>query len=280
MDPAPLTLDLAFQPVANPRPRCLTAAQLAAYNTHGYLMPFDAFAPGEADRNRAYFDDLLGTMRRHNDGRDAYAINGYHTRCKGIYALATHPAILDRVEDLVGPDIIAWGTHFFCKMPGDPRAVHWHQDASYWPLSPARTVTAWLAIDDADEENACMYFLPGTHSRGRLPFHTPTTPGVLWQEITDAGQYGTPVPDVLKAGQFSLHADMLAHGSRANTSTRRRCGLTIRYCPPDVVPLDAGWGQNAILCRGACANPRWRFPPPPQGEDMTNPTPPKVIGAN
>jgi len=53
-----------------------------------------------------------------------------------------------------GPDVIAWGSHFFCKQPHDPRKVAWHQDASYWPLTPARTVTVWLAIDDADIANA------------------------------------------------------------------------------------------------------------------------------
>jgi ectoine hydroxylase-related dioxygenase (phytanoyl-CoA dioxygenase family) len=242
-------------------------------------MPFTIYDALHAERNRAYFDYLLADLRAHNDGRDAYAINGFHTRCKGIYELATHPAILDLVEDIVGPDIIAWGTHFFCKLPGDPKHVHWHQDASYWPLSPARTVTVWLAIDDADVENACMHFLPGTHQHGHLEYKKPETPGVLNQEITNINKYGQPVPDILKAGQISLHADMLAHGSGPNQSNRRRCGLTIRYCPPAVEPVDRAWGGNAILCRGTCSNPLWSFPAKPLGEDLAG-AKPKVIGAN
>lgn len=275
-----MKIDLNFKPVDNPHPKTLTPAQVVAYNEHGYLKPFRVYNALEADRNRAYFDYLLAEMRAQGDGRDAYAINGYHTRCEGISAMARCPAILDLVEDLVGPNIIAWGTHFFCKMPGDPKAVHWHQDASYWPLTPARTVTVWLAIDDADVENACMHFLSGTHRRGHLEYRTPDTPGVLWQEITNVEQYGPPVADELRAGEISLHADMLAHGSSPNTSARRRCGLTIRYCGPEVVPVDAGWGANAILCRGVCDVPHWKFPPEPCGNVLRFDQSPKSIGGN
>jgi hypothetical protein len=274
-----MNIDLSFAPVNNPNPKRLTPEQIAFYNEHGYLMPFTIFEGAHAERNRAYFDYLLAEVRLHRPAADSYVLNGYHGRCKGIYELAKTQAILDIVEDIVGPNIIAWGTHFFCKVPHDPKHIHWHQDASYWPLSPARTVTVWLAIDDADVENSCMHFLPGTHRRGHLEYKKPETPGVLWQEITNVEQYGQPVPDILKAGQISLHADMLAHGSGPNKSSRRRCGLTIRYCPPTVEPVDRGWGSNAILCRGNCDNPLWTIIAPPAGEDVAGPKP-KTIGAN
>ena len=74
------------------------------------------------------------------------------------------------VKDLLGENVIAWGSHFFCKMPGDGKRVSWHQDASYWPLSPSKAVTAWLAIDDADVENACMRYIPGSHLLGHLTY--------------------------------------------------------------------------------------------------------------
>lgn len=272
-------VDYSFAPVRTAAPRVLTDEQIAFYNEHGYVMPFSVFEEAEVARNRAYFDYLLAELRVQQPNRDAYAINGYHTRCEGIHALVTDDRILDLVQDLVGPDIIAWGTHFFCKLPHDPKSVHWHQDASYWPLTPARTVTVWLAIDDADVENACMHFLPGTHRRGRLEYQEPDTPGVLWQEISDVAQYGEPVADALRAGQLSLHADMLAHGSPPNTSDRRRCGLTIRYCSPTVQPLTPHWGENAVLCRGASTSPHWTFPPAPRGNDLSG-RKPRAIGGN
>lgn len=272
--------DLSFAPIVNPAPQRLTTAQLAEYNERGFLRPFTLFTGADAERNRAYFDFLIGELQRQNPGLDTYAINGFHTTCAGLYDLVTHPVLLDHVQDLVGPDIIAWGTHYFCKQPHDPKLVPWHQDASYWPLSPARTVTVWLAIDDADVGNAAMQFLPGTHRLGHLPWKDTARPAVLNQEIQNIGQYGAPVADELRAGEFSLHADMLAHGSSANPSARRRCGLTIRYCAPLVRPLDPGWGKQAILCRGRDPYGHWQPVPRPSGEDVSLRPWQKPIGGN
>ncbi|MEI8196365.1 MAG: phytanoyl-CoA dioxygenase family protein [Phycisphaerae bacterium] len=273
-------LDLSFQPVVNLQPKVLTSAQLQAYNEQGYLFPFHVFTPTEAQRNRAYFDYLLAEMRVFNDGRDTYAINGYHERCRGLYRIATDPRILNIVEDIVGPDIICWGTHFFCKLPHDPKAVPWHQDASYWPLRPARTVTVWLAIDDVDEENAAMQVIPRTHDKGHLKWRTARTPAVLDQEIEDIEQYGKPVSIAMGAGQIELHADMLVHGSPPNHSARRRCGLTLRYCPPTVRPLKADWGANAILCRGQDTTGHWVHKVMPPGENVASQDKPISIGGN
>ena len=272
--------DLSFKPVVNDNPRRLTREQVRSYNETGYVMPFTAYSKAEIGGVRAYFDDLLAKVQAVRGDKDAYAVNGFHICCAGLYDIATHPVILDHVQDIVGPDIVCWGSHFFCKQPHDPRKVAWHQDASYWPFTPARTVTVWLAIDDADRENAAMMFLPGTHNRGHLRWRSVSRDvAVLNQEIEGADAMGTPVHDELKAGQFSLHADMLAHGSDANASARRRCGLTIRYCPPDVRSINPDWTRGAILCRGSGgAGPWWKYNGRPPGEDVTVIARP--IGAN
>jgi ectoine hydroxylase-related dioxygenase (phytanoyl-CoA dioxygenase family) len=165
-------------------------------------------------------------------------------------------------------------------MPGDPKHVPWHQDASYWPMTPARTVTVWLAIDDADPENAAMQFVPATHRLGPLEWRNTDKPAVLGQEIVNIGQFGKPVSDDLRAGEMSLHADMLAHGSSPNTSARRRCGLTIRYCSPQVVSLDPSWMTMSVICRGHDPTGRWANVARPEGEDLSRDGRPKSIGAN
>jgi non-heme Fe2+,alpha-ketoglutarate-dependent halogenase len=272
--------DLSYAPVAH-TPKTLSTDDVAFYNEQGYRMPFDVYEGDEMVKNRDYFDMLLKQVQETKHKKGSYAINGYHTRCQGLYDIVTDPRILDIVEDIVGPDFLCWGSHFFCKLPGDPKHVAWHQDASYWPLSPARTVTVWLAIDDADVENAAMMFLPKTHVIGHMPWKETKKEAVLGQELVDIEQYGDPVHDVLKAGQISVHADMLAHGSLPNISDRRRCGLTIRYCSPEVVPLDPGWADNAILCRGEDRFGNWVYPPKPNMDDMFEAKAPvKVIGAN
>ena len=135
----------------------------------------------------------------------------------GVYDILTNKRIIDCVADLLGEDVVAWGSHFFCKMPGDGRAVAWHQDASYWPLTPSHAVTVWLAIDDADLDNGCMKFIAGSHHSGHLTYRksSPEEHNVLDQTVPDAESYGEIVIDDLKAGQVSIHNDLLLHGSDA-----------------------------------------------------------------
>jgi ectoine hydroxylase-related dioxygenase (phytanoyl-CoA dioxygenase family) len=155
------------------------------------------------------------------------------------------------VSDLIGPSVVAWGSHFFCKMPRDGKTVSWHQDASYWPLTPSKAVTVWLAIDDADRGNACMKYIPGTHVLGHLTYklteNDPTN--VLNQTVPEVEKYGEPVYVELKAGEASLHSDLLLHGSEANASDRRRCGLTLRYTTGDVHAY-MGWHEKGVVVAG------------------------------
>jgi hypothetical protein len=224
--------------------------------------------------NRRFFDALLERVTAANDGRNSYSINGYHVQCASIWDMVVNPTILDYVEDILGPNFISWGTHFFCKMPGDGKAVSWHQDASYWPLTPSKTVTAWVAIDDADRDNGCMQVIPGTHRRGHLEFRpsAPEENNVLNQTIVDAESLGEPVCFDLKAGEISLHSDLLVHGSEPNLSSRRRCGLTMRYASVDVVALSPSWREGAILCRGHDPQGNWANIPRPDGDS------PEMVG--
>ncbi len=265
--------DLSFHPVKNDNPKTLTPAQIEHFNKQGYIFPLDVFDEEGARRNREYFDQLLEEVRQANDGRDQYSINGYHRKCAGIYDLATHPVILDYVQDILGPNFVAWGTHFFCKLPRDPKAVPWHQDASYWPLTPSKTVTAWLAIDDADRHNSAMKVIPGTHDKGHLQWKQAEGDNVLWQEVVNPESFGRPQYIELKAGQISLHSDMLVHGSDPNESDRRRCGLTIRYASMDVRATgDRQWNKNGIWCRGEDRTGHWSNLPRPEG-DRADPEP-------
>lgn len=271
-------LDLSFAPAAPRAPKRLSAAQIAHYNREGYVQPFDIFAAPEIGRLRAYVDRLIADM----GPGGAYGINCYQARLAGLWDIATEPRILDHVQDIVGPDIVCWASAILSKPPHDPRAVPWHQDASFWRLSPARTVTVWLAIDDADDGNAAMRFIPRTHDRGALEVQAAGGASVFHIETAGAEALGEPVTNTLKAGQISLHADMLVHGSLPNRSARRRCGLTLRYCPPGVRITDPDWarGVEAILCRGQDRSGHWRHHPRPGNDDIRATSSPHVVGAN
>ena len=249
--------------------RTLTSAQITNFNRDGFLAPLPALSDEETLESRRYFDQLLSTMKSMDDGRNAYAIMGYQNRCKGIWDLAMHPRILDYVEDLLGPDFVCWTTHYFCKIPGDERRVPWHQDATYWPVRPTDTVTAWLAIDDVTADMGPMRFIPGSHRLGKVDWHHAEGDVALQQEIPDAERFGEPVDDVLRAGEISLHTSTLVHGSEPNTSDRRRCGLTLRYIPSSATVKKGAEGTlaGAIPCRGDPGH--WKRNSRPLDDDLT-----------
>ncbi|TWT47966.1 Phytanoyl-CoA dioxygenase (PhyH) [Thalassoglobus neptunius] len=248
--------DLKFHPSTVQNPTRLSAEQVEHFNQNGFVRPIPIFDDAEVLKMRSYFDDLLEQVI--SSGGDSYSISSAHLKYGNVYDILQDPRIVESVSDILGENVVGWGSHFFCKMPGDGKAVAWHQDASYWPLSPSKAVTVWLAIDDADIENACMKFISGSHHSGHLTYR-PSAPGdhnVLNQTVENPEQYGDVVYDELKAGEISIHSDLLLHGSEANMSDRRRCGLTLRYASTDVV-AGLGWNEKGVLVRGSDSAGNW-----------------------
>jgi non-heme Fe2+,alpha-ketoglutarate-dependent halogenase len=257
--------DLRFHVVENDAPRKLSREQIERFNRDGYLKGLRIFDEAESQENRRYFDELLSRVLA--AGGTSYSISTAHLKYGRVYDLLTNPRIVACVRDLLGENVIAWGSHFFCKMPHDGRRVSWHQDASYWPLSPSKTVTVWLAIDDADAENACMRFIPGTHHFGHLTYRLTENDGadVLDQTVENAEEFGEPIDDELRAGEISIHSDLLLHGSEANESDRRRCGLTLRYCAADV-RAGMDWSQKGVVVSGSDPAGHWANPARPTAD--------------
>jgi len=257
--------DLRFHTLGIENPSTLTREQIAAFNRDGFLKALRIFNEDEIAAHRRYFDGLLERVIA--AGGDSYSISTAHLKYPEVYDLLRHPRIVAVVNDLLGENVIGWGSHYFCKMPHDGKRVSWHQDASYWPLTPSKTVTVWLAIDDADTENACMRFIPGSHLYGHLTWRLSEDDedNVLNQTIADVEWFGEPVDDVLRAGEISIHSDLTLHGSEANDSDRRRCGLTLRYCASDVRAY-LGWNAKGVVVSGADADGHWANPPRPMIE--------------
>lgn len=259
---ADIPRDLSFHPSTTRTPTVLSVEQVERFNREGYLKPLRIFDAAEIAEIRRYFDALLAKYVA--EGKDSYSISSAHLRHGKVFDVLTNRRVVAIVSDLIGPSVVAWGSHFFCKMPGDGKRVAWHQDASYWPLTPSKAVTVWLAIDDADPENANMRYIPGTHVLGHLTWKLSETDesNTLNQTVPDVEKYGEPVDVQLKAGEASVHSDLLLHGSEANTSTRRRCGLTLRYTAGDVRAY-LGWAEKGVVVAGD---------PPPHWSNRTRPT--------
>jgi ectoine hydroxylase-related dioxygenase (phytanoyl-CoA dioxygenase family) len=159
--------------------------------------------------------------------------------------------LLDVAQEFIGPDIALFASHYLCKPAGNGMPVLWHQDGSYWPLDPMNVVTLWLAVDDSTPENGCMRVIPGTqHLQLQQLKERKDVTNVLNSEIDASFVDESKAVDlVLRAGDLSVHHPNVIHGSNANPSPKRRCGLTIRYIPTRT-RITVPWGCDFLL-RGA-----------------------------
>ncbi len=209
------------------------------YERDGYLTGIEILSDEEVERYRAEFDAIEQSVGKR---ASQVGITNKHKENPVLWKLATHPRILETMREILGEDLLLLGTHFFCKYPDlNESFVSWHQDVTYWGLKPAKAATLWLAIDDADHENGCMRAIPASHRAGQLPHGVANQSGNLLsvnQEISaDRIDESTAVELPLRAGQASIHDGLTIHGSCPNHSkNRRRCGLTLRFTTPDVVP--------------------------------------------
>ncbi|WP_146525012.1 phytanoyl-CoA dioxygenase family protein [Novipirellula artificiosorum] len=248
--------DIQFFPAKNGAPASLRQDQITEWNETGYLCPLDVYDSGEIRDIRQYFDELLASEIA--AGGNSYSISSAHLKHARVWDMLTNPRIVGYVADLLGEDVVGWGSHFFCKMPHDGKRVDWHQDCSFWPLTPTKAVTVWLAIDDADAENGCMEVYTGSHTQGLLDFESSDAESnnVLDQVVKNPEQYGKWTRTPLRGGQISIHSDLLVHGSMPNHSDRRRCGLTLRYCPADVHAY-LGWNRKGVVVHGMADRQAW-----------------------
>lgn len=147
--------------------------------------------------------------------------------------LVSDERLLDVAEQFIGPNIALFASHYINKPPFSGRPVLWHQDGSYWPLDPMEVVTLWLAIDESTPENGGMRVIPSTHRLDLQEMQANTdVDSVLGSEIAvEHVDESQAVDLILAPGDVSVHNPTIVHGSSANTSPRRRCGLTIRYIP-------------------------------------------------
>lgn len=231
-----------------------TKAQ-AAYRQRGYHCPLRAFSADEAGRLRGRFLDYW----KQNDAQLASLLpreRGMmlietHLFLHWVYDLVTHPRILDAVESVLGPDIMAWKSQWFPKFPHDRTFVSWHQDAAYWGLSPPSVATAWIALSESTIANGCVRVIPGSHLEALPQRETYARDNMLsrGQEIAVAVDESRAVDFVLEPGEFSLHDIGIVHGSRTNESDTARIGLAIRYVAAEVVQ-QGGARDMVMLVRG------------------------------
>ena len=147
--------------------------------------------------------------------------------------------IISQVKKILGADIILWGMHVMHKSAKTGKKIPWHQDGTYWPITPKATCSVWIAITDVDTSNGCMQFIPKSHKRGMLEH-------LQEDKVQDDGELkgsldlkideksfdeNQSVNCIIKRGQVSFHDTYLLHSSNANFSEDPRKAIVLRYMP-------------------------------------------------
>lgn len=233
----------------------LSQAEIDAFQRDGFVLPEFRIPQRLVDCMRDSVDALIA---RNPELRPEQLVNPHLAAWNNLpnpyRACAFDPGLLDLVEQVLGPDIIFWSSHLLCKPAGDGQAIPWHQDGEYWPIRPPATLTVWVALDRADEENGAMRMLPQSNASS-LP-HVIVARSHFRQEIPSESIDESRAVDVVRdPGQISLHNIRTVHASRPNASGRRRAAIIFRYMPATSV-----FERDATLLRGKVTYPIWDTP--------------------
>lgn len=246
----------------------LTPEQLESFRKNGFIGPFDLYDSEEIKQSykqqiRAQLFDRSKAIYEIEHGS---RLAGYD-RHLDIDFFSQHimrREILDKLDDILGPDVICWRSELFPKYPGD-EGTDWHQADTFehasgapqivWPSSEfGGAVTVWTAITDAKEENGCLRFIPGTqeemfYDESKDMTYVPEMENKLEKDGMRLGFFGYDYrnlqkdPDFkpdeskavsmeMKAGQFVIFWSTTMHSSFPNsTEDQTRLGFTARYVP-------------------------------------------------
>ena len=216
----------------------LTLDQVQQFESAGYLRCGQLldqhqieFLRGEYDREieRAQRDGYvtdLASVDRDLSGAAPQMLQVYGVSMLNIWfrRLAHFDPLVDIVQSLIGPDIQLLHVHLLYKPARHGSVVHWHHDNMFHQCSPPRMLTAWLPLDDVDDSNGAMRFLPGSHRC----FTAPDLDGDLEESQLDTTRAELVA---LRAGEVNVHHCRAVHASGPNASARPRRAVILRYLP-------------------------------------------------
>ncbi|KFC59021.1 syringomycin biosynthesis enzyme [Flavobacterium gilvum] len=179
-----------------------------------------------------------------------HAIGGWRVT-PGFHDLFWAPAYRMAAYQLLGQSFRLFHDQLFCKPAKHGGVVAWHQDFSYWTFTkPMHHLTCWIGLDDANVENGCLYFVPGSHKWGLLPITGLTGDMDAVREILNKKQleqFDNSIANELPKGYASFHHPLTMHGSYANTSDRSRRAIVLNAMNYNTLGNTAGYSRLEAL---------------------------------
>ena len=215
------------------------------YDKYGYIVFRELIAENKIKEINDIIDKLSTSLKISDTVFDESGTG----KIKQIQYLEQYDKIfVDLIEDLrpiaetlIGDtDIKVLNMQLFEKHPKISKPTRSHQDNAYFKSTPATPLTIWIALDDIDEENGCVYYAPFTHltpTRKHQRYHPHTTfrvrsgvPGLslCLHEHPDE----TDLPIIVKKGDVIIHNCNLVHRAAMNNSeNRRRRAIGLVFIP-------------------------------------------------
>jgi ectoine hydroxylase len=222
----------------------LTPEQLARFDREGYLFFPSLFTPREIRVLTDEVPKIYAQQRPENvreKGRDAVRTNfAAHMYSEPFARLARHPRMVEPVMQYFGEDVYMHQFKINGKMAFDGDVWQWHQDYGTWmndDLMPeARAMNVAIFLDEVNEFNGPLMFIPGSHKQGVLDaaHDTSTTSYPLWvinhETITKMVNNGGNVAPKGPAGSMILFHGCLVHASTSNLSPWNRVSVYLSLC--------------------------------------------------
>tara|TARA_B100000902_G_scaffold345055_1_gene350831 strand:+ start:1657 stop:2418 length:762 start_codon:yes stop_codon:yes gene_type:complete len=208
----------------------LNKEQILDYQNEGLVKSATCLSKDKINQMNQALDNYLFNHKKENNE----FVSGLYERDNEFLKFGLYPEIINEVKQLIGEDIILWGSSLFCKAEKTGNETPWHQDGEYWPIKPLKSLTVWIAIDEVTNENGPLQYIPGSHLDKKLVEHQTLNKKniTLNQTLKNIDSIRDKAKTVtLNPGMFSIHDVYLFHGSKANNSGKRRAGLTYRYMP-------------------------------------------------
>ena len=174
------------------------------------------------------------------------AIHFPHKLSTLFHDVLSHSAIVNLLRTVIGPNVKCMQSMLFIKSPGSPGQA-WHQDEAFIPTRDRSLTGVWLALDDATEDNGCLWAIPGSH-RGDVIYPVRDHGSPEWDSTRCAYDFpedGTkPVPLVVPSGSLIVFNGYVLHASYKNRSSRYRRVLVNHYMSAEsLLP----WNQGGRL---------------------------------
>lgn len=206
----------------------LSKQQIDRYQRDGIVFPVTVLSTGEV----TFFRGALESLANNCGEESLKRLDSLHLFFEWAYRLITHDALLNAVEDILGDDILIYGTLVFYKTPHGSSYASWHQDSFYSGLHLTPSTSAWIALTASNQANGCMRVIPGSHKLGSVNHVNVCDPNLLnrrGEQVSMTVDESQAIDVVLQPGEMSLHQSTIVHGSNPNQSDGPRIGFIVRF---------------------------------------------------